>query len=60
MDQAVKCNAGHYMDEETSDLVEAMEDHRISPHSNSDSVVSKCQTICADKEPLGIWKSPNC
>lgn len=42
MDQAVKCYARHYVYEETGDLVEAVEHHRVPPHSNSNRVVSKC------------------
>jgi len=49
MDQAMKCYAGHNVDEETGNLVEAVEDHAIPPHCYGDSVVSESQTICADE-----------
>lgn len=36
-----------------------MKDERISPHGNSDGVVSKGQTIRGDEQPLGARKDPD-
>ena len=50
MDQTVQRNAGHYMDEKTSDLVETMEYHRVSPHSDGNGIISECEAICTNEE----------
>ncbi len=41
MDEAVKGDAGHYVNKQTGHLIETMKNHRISPHGNSNGVVSE-------------------
>jgi hypothetical protein len=48
------------VDEETGDLVETMEHHRIPPHGYCDCVVAICQTIRADEQSFRLWKEPDC
>jgi hypothetical protein len=59
MDQAVERDTGHDVNEQTGDLVEAMEDHRVSPHSYGNSVVSECQTVGTDKESFRLREEPD-
>ena len=59
MDEAVKADAGHDMNEETGHLVETVEDHRVSPHGNGNGVVSEGKTVCADEESLRIREEPD-
>lgn len=59
MNENVERNAGHNVDEETSDFVEAVENHRVPPHGYCDRVVSKCQAVCADEQSFRVWEEPD-
>jgi len=59
MHQTVEGDARHYVNEQTGDLVEAVEHHRVPPHGNGNGVVSECETVRADKESLRIGKEPD-
>lgn len=57
--QAVEGRAGHDVDEEARDLVEAVEDHRVPPHGDGHRVVPEREAERADEQPLGLWKHPD-
>lgn len=42
-----------------NDLVHAMEDHGIPPHSNRHGVIAKCEAERADKQPCRLREDPN-
>ncbi len=52
-------NAGHYMDEQTGNLIEAVKNHRVPPHCYSDGVVSESQTVCTDEESFRLREEPD-
>ena len=58
MDQAMQSDTWHDVDEETGNFVEAVENHRIPPHSYGDGVISKGETEGADEETLGLGENP--
>lgn len=60
VDQAMKGDARHYVNEETGYFVEAVENHRISPHSYSNGVVSKCEAVCTDEKTFRVGEEPDC
>lgn len=55
----MECRTRHDVDEERSNLVEAVKDERVTPHDNSDGIVSVGETVCGHKEALGRRKDPN-
>src|SRR6266487_1967574 len=60
MDKTVERYAGHYMNKQTGDFIEAVEYHRVPPHGYGDRIVSECQTISTDEEPFRIREEPDC
>lgn len=47
------------MDEETCNFVEAMENHRVSPHGYRNCIITKSETEGADEEAFGLGKDPD-
>lgn len=58
MNETMKCNAGHDVNEQGCDLVEAVEHERVTPHDDSHSIIAKGETVCCSEESFGAWKSP--
>lgn len=52
-------NAGHNVDEQTGDLVKAMEDHRVPPHCYGNGIISESQTVGTDEKPFRLWEEPD-
>lgn len=47
------------MNKETGDFVEAVKDHRVSPHDDRYRVVAVCKTICADEKSFRVREYPD-
>lgn len=59
MDHAVQGGAWHDVNKQTSDFIQGMEDERVSPHGNGDSIVSQSEAESADEETLAGREEPD-
>jgi hypothetical protein len=59
MDQAVQSHAGHYVDKDSGNFVQVVEDHQASPHGYTDGIVSECQAVGANKKSSRPREQPD-
>ena|SRR5450756_1490693 len=59
MDHAVQSHAGHDVDKDCGNFVQAVEDHQASPHGYTDGIVSKGQAVGTDEKSRRPREQPD-
>jgi hypothetical protein len=59
VDQAVQSYAGHDVDKDSGNFIQAVKDHQASPHSYTDCVVSEGQAVGANKKSSRPREQPD-